>query len=113
MLGMKVTLWFASSIFKDSFLASYFPHSYLFLILLSMYFISTNVVADGRSRVQLSAWIPAILTEGFRGFAQLLQENSGIGPKIRPRSLLSTSSPICQSLITLTSIQDCIVTTAL
>jgi hypothetical protein len=43
---MKVTLWFASSIFKDSFLASYFPHSCLFLILLSMYFISTNVVAE-------------------------------------------------------------------
>jgi hypothetical protein len=32
----------------------------------------------------MSAWRPAILTEGFRGFPQSLQADSGIAPKIRP-----------------------------
>jgi hypothetical protein len=32
------------------------------------------------SRVQISAWRPAILTEGFRGFPQSHQANAGIVP---------------------------------
>jgi hypothetical protein len=31
-----------------------------------------------RSRVQISAWKPAILTEGFRDFPQTLQANAGM-----------------------------------
>jgi hypothetical protein len=32
----------------------------------------------GRSRVQISAWRPDILTEAFRSFLQSLQANAGI-----------------------------------
>jgi hypothetical protein len=44
---------------------------------------------------------PVILTEGFRGFTQFLQENAGIDSKIMPRPLPFISFLIYHSLVTL------------
>jgi hypothetical protein len=53
-----------------------------------------RVVVFGRSRVQISAGRPPILTVAFRGLTQSLQEYAGIVLKINPLPLPSTSLPI-------------------
>jgi hypothetical protein len=49
----------------------------------------------------MSAQIPTILTDVFRGFPQSIQENSGMVLLIKPRPLPPTFFPIHYSLLTL------------
>jgi hypothetical protein len=54
-----------------------------------------------RSRVQISAWRAAVLTEVFRRSPQSLHTSAGIVPCTRPGLLPSRSFPVHRSLITL------------
>jgi hypothetical protein len=52
-----------------------------------------------RSQIQILAWRPTV--PSLHAFPQYSQENSGLAPQIRPRSLPSTSFPIHDSLMIL------------
>jgi hypothetical protein len=54
----------------------------------------------GKSRVQISAWKPVILTEIFNGLPQSLKANAGIKPQISVRPLPSKFFPVHNLLIT-------------
>jgi hypothetical protein len=54
--------------------------------------VRTSIIRNRESRAQISVRWPAVLTEDFRGFPQLLQESARIVCYIRPRSIFTCCS---------------------